>query len=91
MGEPVSALGAAAGENLASVSGGHSLPEAVLLGALTLFGLVSSEHSVAPPCLFLRKTKGLLISFPCYTQLRHDMPRQLTVFTRFSRALYYIP
>ena len=44
MGESVPALGAAAGENLASVSGGHSLPEAVLLGTLALLGLISSEH-----------------------------------------------
>ena len=32
-------------ENLTTVSGAHSLSEAVLFLSLTLFGLVSSEHS----------------------------------------------
>ena len=42
--EHLSALCSAAGENLASVTVRHSLTEAVLHLALTLFGLVSSFH-----------------------------------------------
>ena len=43
-GELCSALGAATGEDLAAVGGGHSLAEAVLLGTLALLGLVSADH-----------------------------------------------
>ena len=42
--ELCSAFCSAAGENLAAVSGLHSLAEAVLLFALALFGLVSADH-----------------------------------------------
>ena len=42
-----SALRSAAGQNLAAVCGGHSLAEAVLLLALTLLGLVSTQHILA--------------------------------------------
>ena len=48
-GELLSALGSAAGKNLAAVRGGHSLAEAVLHFALTLFGLVRSFHADTPP------------------------------------------
>ena len=44
MGQSVSALGAAAGKHLAAISGGHSLPESMLLGALELLGLIGTEH-----------------------------------------------
>ena len=44
MGQTNAALGAAAGENLAAVLGRHSLAETVLLGALTLLGLISADH-----------------------------------------------
>ena len=42
--ELCSALCSAASEDLAAVCGGHSLAEAVLLGTLALFGLVSADH-----------------------------------------------
>ena len=51
----VSQTGAAActtaGDNLAAVGSGHSLAEAVLLGALELLGLIGarSSHFVLPP------------------------------------------
>ena len=40
-----------AGDNLAAVGSGHSLAEAVLLGALELLGLIGarSSHFVLPP------------------------------------------
>ena len=44
VGQAGAALGAAAGQNLAAVAGGHTLAEAVLLGALTLFGLIGTKH-----------------------------------------------
>ena len=51
MGQASAALGAAAGQNLTAVAGGHSLAEAVLLGALELLGLIGarSSHFVLPP------------------------------------------
>ena len=49
MGQAVAALSAAAGEHLAAISGTHPLTEAVLLGALALFGLIGTEHLHTPP------------------------------------------
>ena len=43
-GELCSALGSAAGKNLAAVGGRHSLAEAMLLFSLQLFGLIGSGH-----------------------------------------------
>lgn len=40
-----SALCSTASQNLAAVCGGHSLAEAVLLGALELLGLISARSS----------------------------------------------
>ena len=37
-------LGAAAGQHLAAVLGGHTLAEAVLLGTLALLGLIGTKH-----------------------------------------------
>ena len=44
--ELCSALCSAASEDLTAVCGGHSLAEAVLFFALTLFGLIGTEHRV---------------------------------------------
>ena len=52
MGQTSAALGAAAGENLAAVLGRHSLAETVLLGALTLLGLIGTQHCITPPVRF---------------------------------------
>ena len=51
MGQASAALGAAAGQNLTAVAGGHSLAEAVLFGALTLLGLIGTFrcHVETPP------------------------------------------
>ena len=49
MGQSGSSLSATAGKHLAAISGGHSLAEAVLLGALTLLGLIGTEHCMTPP------------------------------------------
>ena len=38
-----------ASDNLAAVGSGHSLAEAVLLGALELLGLIGTEHCMTPP------------------------------------------
>lgn len=42
-----SALCSAAGEDLAAICGSHSLAEAVLFLALTLLGLISTQHILA--------------------------------------------
>ena len=44
-----SALCSTASQNFAAVCGGHSLAEAVLLFALTLLGLVSTQHILCTP------------------------------------------
>ena len=49
MGQASAALGTTAGEHLAAILRGHSLAEAVLLGALTLLGLIGTEHCMTPP------------------------------------------
>ena len=56
MGQASAALGAAASQHLTAVSGGHSLAEAVLLGALTLLGLIGTEHCMTPPFNNIRRT-----------------------------------
>ena len=48
-GQNLAALCTAAGENLAAVSGSHSLAEAMNLGAMTLGGLVGTLHIFTPP------------------------------------------
>lgn len=42
-------LSATACKYLAAVGRGHTLTEAVLLGALTLLGLIGTEHCMTPP------------------------------------------
>ena len=49
MGQASATLSAAASQHLAAVFGCHSLAEAVLLGALTLLGLIGTEHCMTPP------------------------------------------
>ena len=51
MGETGAAACTTAGDDLAAVGSGHSLAEAVLLGALDLLGLIGarSSHFVLPP------------------------------------------
>ena len=45
-GQNLTALSAAAGENLAAVSSSHSLAEAMNLGTVALSGLIGTLHSV---------------------------------------------
>ena len=45
-GQNLAALSAAAGENLAAVSSGHSLAEAMNLGTMTLGGLIGTLHEI---------------------------------------------
>ena len=49
VGQASAALGTTAGKHLPAVGGSHSLAEAVLLGALTLLGLIGTEHLHTPP------------------------------------------
>ena len=43
------ALHTTASQNLAAVGGGHALTEAVDLGAVTLLGLIGTNHTETPP------------------------------------------
>ena len=45
-GQLYSALGTAAGQNLAAVLSGHSLTEAMDLGSVALLGLIGTQHGV---------------------------------------------
>ena len=63
MGQAVAALGAAAGEHLAAIGRPHTFAEAVLLGALALFGLIGTEHLHTPPNLIC--CRGHAVS--CYS------------------------
>ena len=49
IGQSFSAFCASSLEDVSAVSSRHSLSEAVLLFSLTLFGLIGSEHLLAPP------------------------------------------
>ena len=51
MGQASAALSTTAGQDLTAVGSSHSLAEAVLLGALTLLGLIGTEHLHTPPVL----------------------------------------
>ena len=53
IGELSSTLCASSLENLATVSGSHSLAEAVLLLSLTLLRLISSNHCGIPPLSYI--------------------------------------
>ena len=44
-----SAFSASSLQYVSAVSSSHSLSEAVFLFSLTLFGLIGSEHLLAPP------------------------------------------
>ena len=54
VGQAGAALAAATGQNLAAVGGGHALAEAMDLGAMTLLGLIGTNHAGTPPVLFSR-------------------------------------
>ena len=48
MGQASAALSSSASQHLAAVGGSHSFAETVLHLAMTLLGLISTEHSVLP-------------------------------------------
>ena len=52
MGQTSSALRSSASQNLAAVGSGHALTETMLLGALTLLGLIGTNHAGTPPVQF---------------------------------------
>ena len=56
MGQASAALSAAAGKHLPAIGGFHSLAETVLLGALTLLGLIGTEHLHTPPVMICCET-----------------------------------
>ena len=51
MGQASAALSTTAGQDLTAIGGTHSLAEAVLLGTLTLLGLIGTEHLHTPPVM----------------------------------------
>ena len=49
VGETDAALGTTASQNLAAVGSGHVLTETMDLGAMTLLGLIGTNHAETPP------------------------------------------
>ena len=49
VGEADAALGTTASQNLAAVGSGHALTETMDLGAMTLLGLIGTNHAETPP------------------------------------------
>lgn len=49
VGETDAALGTTASQNLAAVGSGHALTETMDLGAMTLLGLIGTNHAETPP------------------------------------------
>ena len=49
MGQTDAALGTTASQNLAAVGSGHALTETMDLGAMTLLGLIGTNHAETPP------------------------------------------
>ena len=52
VGQAGAALGTAAGQDLPAVGGSHTLAEAMDLGAMTLLGLIGTNHAGTPPVLY---------------------------------------
>ena len=80
IGQSFSALSASSLEYVSAVSSSHSLSEAVLFFSLTLFGLIGSEHCVAPPyiCWYsgsrdIRKYSGSVLLFSRKYALYNDI------------------
>ena len=73
------ALGTAAGQDLPSVAGGHTLPKTVNLGAVTLFGLIGTNHGDTSYCMGnpgkarpQRRKQHFLRGFPFPFVSRHE-------------------
>ena len=58
VGETSAALGAAASQNLATVGSGHALAETMDLGAMTLLGLIGTNHAETPPVQIGKAQRG---------------------------------
>ena len=52
MGQAGAPSGAAPSQNLAAIGGAHTLTEPMLLGTLTLLGLIGTDHFGTPPVRF---------------------------------------
>ena len=98
MGQTSSALRSSTSQNLAAVSSSHSLAETVLHLAMTLLGLVSTEHDVAPPfnhskwcCKCAQKhTYSLTMWYYTLTcpQKSSKNSHRMRIFQGFFRALW---
>ena len=80
VGQFFSALSASSFQDISAIGGCHSLSEAVLFFSLTLFGLIGSEHCVAPPyiCWYsgsrdIRKYSGSVLLFSRKYALYNDI------------------
>jgi len=56
-GQDSSAFCTAAGKNLAAVGGSHSLAESMDLSAMTLSGLIGTQHIVYTSCKIMLNTQ----------------------------------
>ena len=58
VGEADAALGTTASQNLAAVGSGHALTETMDLGAMTLLGLIGTNHAETPPVQIGKAQRG---------------------------------
>ena len=84
VGQSLSALCTSSLEDVSSVSGLHSLSEAVLLFSLTLFRLISSKHWVAPPLTQI----GSVSLFQLILTLLHNDILHYNQFSSFCQGLF---
>ena len=82
MGQASAALSAAASQHLTAVSGSHSLTETVLLGALTLLGLIGTEHCMTPPLNKIGVQRSAETLLPKKQQMWQRMTRYSCLITK---------
>ena len=75
VGQLCSALGAAAGQDLTAVGGGHSLPEAADLRAVALLGLVGTNGSHCWVHLLIRICSTAAKVAAASSQFGHKIPQ----------------
>ena len=82
-GQDSSAFCTATGKNLAAVGGCHSFAETMDLCAMTLSGLIGTQHLVTPPvrlCSTVESTAAIKV-------VSHDMVMQMVLYRKKHREV----
>ena len=93
-GQDSSAFCTAAGKNLAAVGGCHSLAETMDLRAMTLSGLIGTQHWVTPPvrlCSTVKRPQQskfcIVMQMVLYRKNRWKVNRNLRFFRKISKLV----